>query len=186
MTLEQEKHLQELLWKWREERHLTFQDQIDGLVGNLCEEMAEYYRATNDDEKIDALCDIYVFCMNSLDSDLKVTRDDFNKTDFPRIYALNDCKMVLLSEIKDNLDELKLEDIDVNYFNLYLYAMMKNIEKETIKLGYDFYECMLETIKEISSRTGHYDENIHKFVKDKSEEAVKKWYKADYEKCRIE
>ena len=180
MTLEQEEHLQQLLKQWRDERHLTIESQRDGLLGNLCEEMSEYYRATNESEKIDALCDIYVFCMNSLDSDLKV-----NKTDFPRIYVLNDCKMVLLSEIKDNLDELKLEDIDVNYFNLYLYAMMKSAEIETTKLGYNFYECMLQTIKEISSRVGHYDENIHKFVKDKSREAVKKRYKADYSKCRI-
>ena len=154
-------------------------------MGNICEEMSEYYRAVDESEKIDALCDIYVFCMNSLDGDLKVTRDDFNKTDFPRIYTLNVCKMVLLSEIKDNLDELKLEDIDVNYFNLYLYAMMKSAEIETTKLGYNFYECMMETIKEISSRVGHYDENIHKFVKDKSREAVKNWYKADYSKCKI-
>ena len=44
---------------------------------------------------------------------------------------------------------------------------------------------MLETIKEISSRTGYYDENIHKFVKDTSDEAKAKWYKADYEKCKI-
>lgn len=185
MTLEQELEIQELLKNWRDERHLTLEMQRDGLMGNLCEEMAEYYRATNESEKIDALCDIYVFCMNSLDSDLKVTRDGFNKTDFPRIYVLNDCKMVLLSEIKDNLDKLKLEDIDVNYFNLYLYAMMKSAEIETTKLGYNFYECMLQTIKEISSRVGHYDENIHKFVKDKSEEAKAKWYKADYEKCKI-
>lgn len=56
--------------------------------------MAEYYRAPIGYEEIDALCDIYVFCMNSL----------------------------------------KLEDI---------------------------------------------------FVKDRSPEAVTKWYKADYSRCRI-
>ena len=44
---------------------------------------------------------------------------------------------------------------------------------------------MLETIKEISSRTGYYDENIHKFVKDKSEETKAKWYKPNYEKYKI-
>ena len=44
---------------------------------------------------------------------------------------------------------------------------------------------MLETIKEISSRTGLYDQNIHKFVKNKSDEAKSKWYKADYDKCKI-
>ena len=39
--------------------------------------------------------------------------------------------------------------------------------------------------KEISSRTGSYDEVSKKWVKDESDEAKAKWYKADYEKARI-
>ncbi|EHT8189903.1 hypothetical protein KXN06_000839, partial [Campylobacter jejuni] len=31
-------------------------------------------------------------------------------------------------------------------------------------LGFDFYKCMLEKIKEIESRTGFYDERLKKFV----------------------
>ena len=69
--------------------------------------------------------------------------------------------------------------------NKQIYTLTKVCEKEVTEMGYNFYECMLETIKEISSRTGHYDKNIHKFVKNKSDEAVKKWYKADYSKCKI-
>lgn len=44
---------------------------------------------------------------------------------------------------------------------------------------------MLETIKEISSRTGSYDEKAKKWVKDSTDEARAKWYQADYEKARI-
>ena len=44
---------------------------------------------------------------------------------------------------------------------------------------------MLETIKEISSRTGAYDENAKKWVKDTSDEARAKWYKPDYERARL-
>ena len=44
---------------------------------------------------------------------------------------------------------------------------------------------MDETIKEISSRTGAYDENAKKWVKDESDEAKAKWYQADYELARI-
>ncbi|MDD7741729.1 MAG: hypothetical protein PUJ19_03130, partial [Campylobacteraceae bacterium] len=51
--------------------------------------------------------------------------------------------------------------------------------------GYNFEIAMLETIKEISSRTGSYDENAKKWVKDSSDEARAKWYKADYELARI-
>ena len=43
---------------------------------------------------------------------------------------------------------------------------------------------MFETIKEISSRIGAYDENAKKWIKDESDEAKAKWYKADYEKAR--
>ena len=39
--------------------------------------------------------------------------------------------------------------------------------------------------KEISSRTGSYDENAKKWVKDTSLEAKAKWYQADYELARI-
>lgn len=50
--------------------------------------------------------------------------------------------------------------------------------------GYDPFKAMNETIKEISSRTGHFDPYINKFVKDKSPEAQALWYKADYSKAK--
>lgn len=184
MKLEQELEIQELLKNWRDERHLTLEMQNEGLLGNLCEEMAEYYRAKNESEKIDALCDIYVFCMNSLDGDLEAIREELERQIYLRVYQLNDLKLFFITEIEKKLKRLKKEKI-IGDFNLFLYVLMGNVECEAQALGYDFYTCMMETIKEISSRTGHYDENIHKFIKDKSDEAVKKWYKADYEKCKI-
>lgn len=177
MTLEQEKNLQDLLKQWREERHLTVKSQRNELIGNLCEEMAEYYRATNDDERIDALCDIYVFCMNSFDADFKYLKDVLETSVDHRFYIvsyINDCLRLV-----NNNSPVEKE------LNKYLHVLMLNVEIEATEMGYNFYKCMLETIKEISSRTGHYDENIHKFVKDKSREAVKKWYKPNYDKCKI-
>lgn len=47
-------------------------------------------------------------------------------------------------------------------------------------LGFDYFKCMQETIKEISSRTGKYDDEAKKWIKDTSDEAKAKWYKADY------
>lgn len=175
MTLEQEQNLQELLKHWREERHLTLKMQNAGLMGNLCEELSEYYRATNIDEKIDALCDIYVFCINSLSTNMK------NISKFPRIYLEKRYRINLLEKINFSLDD----NLDSDYLNTILYSLMLNVENEAKLMGYDFYKCMLETIEEISSRTGHYNKNIHKFVKDRSPEAFKNWHKADYSKCRI-
>lgn len=52
--------------------------------------------------------------------------------------------------------------------------------------GFNFEVGMIETIKEISSHTGSYDEVAKKWAKDESDEAKSRWYKADYEKARIE
>lgn len=173
MTLEQEQHIQDLLKAWREERHLFIESQRDVLIGNIFEEMAEYYRAPIGDEEIDALCDIYVFCMNSLKlEDITNTRRRY------KLFFKKTHEQRLSDDIK-NLMENPYDDV-------YVYMLMITVEDMTTNfLGYNFYECMLETIKEISSRTGHYDSSIHKFVKDKSEEAIKNWHKADYSRCRI-
>lgn len=51
--------------------------------------------------------------------------------------------------------------------------------------GFNFEIAMLETIKEITSRTGSYDEKAKKWEKDMSDEAKAKWYSANYELARI-
>lgn len=173
MTLEQEQHLQDLLKQWRDERHLTLEMQNAGLMGNLCEELSKYYRATNNDEKIDALCDISVFCINSLSKSIKEIKTEF--------------KQILFLEKIENLYSISIciNRNDLDKLDSQLYYFIKVIQLEIEEMGYNFYKCMLETIEEISSRTGHYDKNIHKFVKDRSPEAVKNWHKADYSRCRI-
>ena len=52
------------------------------------------------------------------------------------------------------------------------------------KMGYEPNIAMDETLKEISSRTGEIIDG--KFVKCKTEECKKKWYKADYSKAKKE
>ncbi|WP_219811303.1 hypothetical protein, partial [Campylobacter concisus] len=51
-----------------------------------------------------------------------------------------------------------------------------------IQESYSLYPSILETIKEISSRTGSYNPAISKWIKDKSPEAQAKWYKANYQR----
>lgn len=177
MKLEQELELQELLKQWREERHLTVESQRDGLMGNLCEEMTEYYRATNNDEKIDALCDMYVFCMNSMNTSIRdIPYDTFTELGFYRFSNVFECMPLLERTLKSSYG---------NGVDFVSREILKLLDEEMRVLHYNPYKCMLETIQEISSRTGHYDENIHKFIKDKSDEAKAKWYKADYESCKI-
>lgn len=54
------------LIKWRKERGL---DGVEGNIpANLTEELAEFLRAEDDMEKVDALCDTIVFAVNGIEA----------------------------------------------------------------------------------------------------------------------
>ncbi|EAH6799131.1 hypothetical protein EI892_01460 [Campylobacter coli] len=216
MTEIQFNQIKERLTQWRQERHLTYENQQVGFLGNVYEELSEYFRAKNDLEKIDALCDIVIFCFNSFDLEFK---------EMGKIY---DCDATKIS-IVDITDDLtyttaKFMRKDFKDFNN-IYRLVFNCKHLCENLGFNFYQCMLETIKEIESRTGFYDDELNKFIKDegyydithlkneiklpKTYEIInmieekdlflvkiktpntiltnkfKKWYKADYESCRL-
>lgn len=157
MTEIQFNEIKERLAKWREERHLTYENQQAGFLGNVYEEVSEYFRAKNDLEKIDALCDIVIFCFNSFDLEFK---------DMVKIYDCDATKISIV-EITDYLTYTiaKFMRKDFKDFNN-IYRLVFNCEHLCKNLGFDFYKCMLETIKEIESRKGEYNENLKKFIKD--------------------
>ena len=134
-------------------------------------EKAEY-------EIIDALCDISVFTINvGADINCNEKLESINTT--TQTTRCNSSLSFLLSEC-GNFDY---------YGKLSSYVCFNQILLSCAKLcehyGFNFEIAMLETIKEISSRTGSYDEKAKKWIKDESDEAKAKWYKADYEKARI-
>lgn len=199
---------------WRDERRLTAESQKDGYLINIMEELGELATALRDYEKIkngervlkagtfdikstlgemtifegatkgeieitlekveheiiDALCDISVFTINA-GADIPC----YNK---PTRLELEPCLSLdnLLKEIADHQ----------RCFNgITLCYVLGVCASLCYQYGFDFQKAMEETIKEISSRTGAYDENAKKWVKDESDEAKSKWYKADYNKARI-
>ena len=193
------------LAEWRAERGITAESQKAGYIVNVMEELGELASALRDYEKfsktdlaynlpddlayydtvkkvaeheiIDALCDISVFTINvGADIDCNEKLESINTTQTTRC---NSSLSFLLSEC-GNFDY---------YEKLSSYVCFNQILLSCAKLcehyGFDFQIAMDETIKEISSRTGAYDENAKKWVKDESDEAKAKWYKADYEKARI-
>lgn len=176
MTYREFNLIKERLTDWRNERHLTYENQQAGFLGNVFEEVSEYFRAKDDLERVDALCDIVIFCFNSFNLDYKTIKKQ------------NDYYVTKISivEITDDLTytTAKFMRKDFKYFNN-IYRLVFNCEHLCKNLGFDFYKCMLQTIKEIESRKGYYDENLNKFIKDTSDEAKAKWYKADYESCRL-
>ncbi|WP_144624639.1 hypothetical protein [Campylobacter coli] len=215
MTETQFNEIKGKLSKWRKDRHLTYENQKAGFLGNVFEELSEYFRAKDDLERVDALCDMVIFCFNSFNLDYKTLekQNDYDVTKISIVDITDYLDCMVASFYKNKLDNFNfIYKIIFNYLNL-----VKN-------LGFDFHKCMLEKIKEIENRTGFYDERLNKFTKDKgayntedafnrflkenisddfyiledNEEFVifdkendfaldkfKKWYKADYESCRI-
>lgn len=168
MTLEQEIELQKLLKDWREERNLKTDHLRKELRGNFCEELAKYYRNKNEYVEVDSLCNIYVFCINSLNVEIKDIKE--------HIYSRYEY---------DNFSDIMGDFLDYIPYDKGIYKMMLCMENLVGEVGYEFYGCMLEKIKEMFSKTGKYDEETNEWIEDTSKEAKAKWHKADYSKCRI-
>lgn len=167
MTQLEFKDIQTRLSVWKAERHLTTNQQRDGLVSNLLEELTEYSRANSVEEQVDSHCDMLVFIINAFD-DIK----NYEKTMNAEEYEESKSAQWLTIDLLNNLTESKV------------HFCVKLLCEQIRYFGYNPYKCMLETIKEISSRTGYFDETINKFVKDKSPKAQAKWYKANYSLCK--
>lgn len=197
MTKEQFYEINQRLEKWRRQRHLTKEKQRLGYLGNVYEEVSEYYRAKDEYEKIDAIMDITVFTLNSF-------YIDYDE------YIAN--KKLLINQIEQIIDRINQNGL----INMdYEYILIDELEQLTTNYGFDFYNCMIETINEIDSRNGYYDPTINKFVKYqgaydlknakkhfllsfnykedneywyfltlKGKKKIKKWYKADYSKYK--
>ena len=180
---------------WRHERGIMAESQKQGYIVNVMEEFGELATALREYERfskpsypypknkkyaehgiIDALCDICVFTINAgadVDDNTKAKVIDITKTTI-----LNSSFSSLLSYCGDYAGYVKA----FSCFNDILLVCAKLCEN----YGFNFEIAMLETIKEISSRTGSYDEVSKKWVKDESDEAKAKWYQANYELARIE
>jgi hypothetical protein len=170
--------IRKALKEWRKERHLTKESQLSGLINNLLEEVEEFKEAKDDYEKIDALCDMAVFAFNVLNDNYEIVIDITkpSREHLGNATALEVTVLGLSEDLKKHPDisnELLVNFIELLFSNIYY-------------LGFNWFKSMIETIKEINSRVGKWDESKKKWIKDKSPEAVAKWYKANYEECRNE
>lgn len=180
---------------WRAERKITAESQKAGFLVNVMEEFGELAAALRDYEEssvtkqdatkkqkaehgiIDALCDIAIFTINAgvdIPTPVKRTEIEFKKSSLNADY--------ILKQLVEKCAEFSyFEWGEASAFNIILINCAYLCEH----YGFNFELAMLETIKEISSRTGSYDENAKKWVKDSSDEARAKWYQADYERARL-
>ncbi|EAI3231507.1 hypothetical protein E3E99_09210, partial [Campylobacter jejuni] len=154
MTEIQFNEIKERLTQWRQERHLTYENQQAGFLGNVFEKVSEYFRAKNDLERVEALCDIAVFFFNAFEL---------------KFGAFSNIKRAGMIHLIDHFTSYFLERNNKTVYNNskdedFEYLLIVEIEILVKNLGFDFYKCMLEKIKEIESRTGFYDERLKKFV----------------------
>ena len=182
---------------WRNERGITAESQKTGYLVNVMEELGELATALREYERfskpsypypknkkyaehgiIDALCDISVFTINAgadILGEVKLTEIELKKSSLDADYILK--QMVERCAFFSYFEWREAKTFNIILINCaYLCELY----------GFNFQIAMDETIKEISSRTGSYDEKAKKWIKDESDVAKAKWYKADYEKARIE
>jgi hypothetical protein len=173
MTIAEEMYiLSQMLENWMTKRSLTYEMQQSNYINLTDEEIQEYYSALDIYEQIDALCDILVFSFNSVKIELK----DLNYEN--TIVANVDFDFII--ELRD---ELSKDFSYVNLYNLYksIRYMLLNLDNSYCE--FDLFKAMVETYKEINSRTGAYNPVKKKWIKFETPEAMKLWYKADYKSC---
>lgn len=163
------------LLKWKKERHLTTFHQKKGLLANICEELTEYKRAINEYDRVDALCDMSIFLLNILEEkDIEKIIEYYNK----EIHNFKNSRVEFVGLITYGFTPL-VQSISLQE-QTYLYIKDWNWDEVCFKItiflillenmikqyGLSFYEALSETLKEIQSRTGHWDELQKKFIKD--------------------
>ena len=165
------KEIAKKLSQWMNERNLDINGQRKGFVSNIQEEMIEYFTAKDDTGKIDALCDITVFCINAMKA--------YDKEHIKEPKSVADViPSVTLGKQLDHIKQSKFSKDSLESMVDICYTLIT-------EMGYNFKVAMDETIKEISSRTGSFDESANKWIKDTSEQAKAKWYKANYELAKV-
>lgn len=179
--------------------HLLATSQTRNFGVNYTKEILEFQEALRDNneyEMIDALCDMIIVMCNS--------NFGFKACDYD--YFIEE-----KIDIMGNLGE------EFDIFHTHIEGIALHIRAK----GYDPYKCLLETIKELESRTGAWNEKEGKWCKDIGAYTlnelnrdlvaniygedheywyftprlgkelgmevgkVKKWYKADYSKCKL-
>lgn len=160
------KEIEKRLTKWRDDRKIIRKTQLENLLANILEELTEYARARTNYDKIDALCDICVFCLNAdnyrhtdynskeININKHIPKQALRDSEFTSLIVANKIITLINKFFKEYTTELT-EVID------FCLDSIRNFTKK------EPLECLRETIKEIESRTGKYIEEKGKFVKNK-------------------
>lgn len=142
MLLEYREELQDML-------NMTG-DGVDTIVGNLCEAITKYTRATETEEKVSTLIKMYILCLKAISEkiyevDYKVREDGFTEGRTIMEFTLYPWGRInLLSLISRAKEEELLYKHNINH---YLYAFMLNVEEEMYNLIRDDFIPICDALK---------------------------------------
>jgi hypothetical protein len=141
-------------------------------------------------EMVDAACDISVFCIGEIykygtDAEIVLGSGDIKDwllsvNELPYDITLSDFN----NRITFMLGSFLEAETHIEKVQWLAYMTMESFH-EVITLGFDPDKCMDEVMKEISSRTGAYNETTKKWTKFKTPEAKALWYSADFTNCKL-
>ena len=163
---------------WREERGL--QRTVGNIAANIGEEIVEYLRAENDEQRVDALCDMFVFSVNAI-----CAMDKFEYASLEINLCISNPSIVTFTYMGEIIFCFsRIAEFGYTRHVELLIRIVVCAKAQLEQLGYNFLIAMDETLKEIHSRTGAMNEVTGKWEKFKTEEAKALWYKADYSKAK--
>jgi hypothetical protein len=178
-------HFEEIR-KWAKERGiLDIEYQPLPQIGFLIEELHEFITAKDDNGRIDALCDMIVFSVNAIallmPNYIIDEKRERNSISFDNPVF---CCSLLCTQISDisyrvYMGENNSENIEYEIAFRY-EVLLRYCHNMIIKFGYDYDKAMTETLKEINSRVGAFDQAKGKWVKNETK------YKANYELARAD
>lgn len=162
--------------EWGDERFISAQAyDKNGYVANIVSELREYIDAVDDDERVDALCDIVVFTLTEMPK-LGYTKEEISNLEL--ICSFNDISIVEYNIIRI-LGKLVDEEFKLEYFQNLIELCLTSVEL----LGYNSTISMEETHREIDSRKGDWNDEVKKWKKFTDEYHKSLWVKADYSRA---
>ena len=119
------------------------------LVGNLCEALTKYTRATETDEKVSVLVEMYIMCLKAIDEKVGdvewiVREDGFTEGWTIMSLTLYPWGRINLLSLISRAKEAPLYKHNINH---YLYAFMMNVENEMYELINDDFIPICEALK---------------------------------------
>ncbi|RDU73035.1 hypothetical protein CQA57_05780 [Helicobacter anseris] len=143
MTQEQFNDIKDKLRVCREERGLNKEDQKRNFRVDYTKELAKFFEAERDNnqyEMIKTLCNMVIVCVNA-GMDFCKDRLRLKRNAHSWGVKLNLTRPIVWSPFEENIVAIE-------------------------SMGYDPYKCLLETIKELNTRTGSWNEEEGKWVED--------------------